>query len=308
MNFFSKLSYIYVFLCVTTVYTASGADRISVVRDVQYLEATRSEKLDIYMPADLSVSNMHPGFVCIHGGGWMNLSKSEGRSVEICTTLAKAGFVALSIDYKMGPGSWPTDLYDCKNAVRFLKSHAKEYNVDPSKIAVGGGSAGGHLALMVGFTAGEDQFEPADSVNLYPSISSNVQAVIDMYGPSSVCITNKTHANLPYDEREAKIAERLAVFGATSDQSDVLRLASPINYISEKSPPVLILHGSIDPNVELAQSINLSEKLKQYNVPYQLVIVKGAGHSFDFETWKQKPLVNDLRPLALGFLTKYLKL
>jgi|GEM_PF-4501479 len=140
MNYFSKLRYIILAIFVTTACSAGGADRINVVRDVQYLESTRSDKLDVYMPLDLSGSKIHPGFVCIHGGGWMNLSKSEGRSVEICTTLAKAGFVALSIDYKMGPGSWPTDLYDCKNAVRFLKAHAKEYNVDPSKIAVCGSS------------------------------------------------------------------------------------------------------------------------------------------------------------------------
>ncbi len=279
---------------------------IRVTRDVSYLGAGRTEKLDLYLPAKPAAGGLSPAFVCIHGGGWMNLSKSEGRSVEICTTLAKAGYVAVSIDYRMGPGSWPTNLFDCKNAVRFLRSHATEYQLDPDRIAVGGGSAGGHLAQMVGFTAGNPELEPVGAATPYPGVSSAVRAVVDMYGPSSVWITEKTHANQLPAERQAKLAERLAVFGAPDGTAEVLRVASPITHITKKSPPVLILHGVNDPNVELDQSRDLAAALKKQGIEHELVFVEGAGHSFDLETWNKQPLTRDLRPVVLAFLAKHL--
>lgn len=206
----------------------------------------------------------------------------------------------------MGPGSWPTNLFDCKNAVRFLRSHAAEYQLDPERIAVGGGSAGGHLAQMVGFTAGDPELEPVGAATSYPGVSSTVRAVVDMYGPSSVWITEKTHANQPPAERQAKVAERLAVFGATDGAAEVLRVASPITHVTKKSPPVLILHGLKDPNVELEQSRDLAAALEKQGVAHELIFVEGAGHSFDLETWNKQPLTRDLRPVVLAFLAKHL--
>ena len=287
------------------IQAATLAD-IRVMPDVSYLGAGRTEKLDLYLPVNPASGVRSPAFVCIHGGGWMNLSKSEGRSVEICTTLAKAGYVAVSIDYRMGPGSWPTNLFDCKNAVRFLRSHAAEYQLDPERIAVGGGSAGGHLAQMVGFTAGHPGLEPVGAATPYPGVSSAVRAVVDMYGPSSVWITEKTHANQPPAERQAKLAERLAVFGAPDGAAEVLRVASPVTHVTKKSPPVLILHGVNDPNVELDQSRDLAAALKKQGVEYELVFVEGVGHSFDLESWNKQPLARDLRPVVLAFLAKHL--
>ena len=181
----------------------------------------------------------------------------------------------------MGPGSWPTNLFDCKNAVRFLRSHAADHHLDPERIAVGGGSAGGHLALMVGFTIGEESLEPTGAGTPYPGVSSAVRAVVDMYGPSSVWITEKTHANQPPAERQTKLAERLAVFGAPDGAAAVLRVASPITHITKYSPPVLILHGLKDPNVEPEQSRDLAAALQKQGVAHELVFVEGAGHSFD---------------------------
>jgi acetyl esterase/lipase len=273
---------------------------------VSYLGAGRTEKLDVYLPAKPAPGVRSPAFVCIHGGGWMNLSKSEGRSVEICTTLAKAGYVTVSIDYRMGPGAWPTNLFDCKNAVRFLRAHAADYRLDPERIAVGGGSAGGHLAQLVGFTSGNLDLEPVGAATPYPGVSDTVRAVVDLYGPSSVWITEKTHANQPPAERQAKLAERLAVFGAADATANVLRVASPITHITNDSPPVLILHGLNDPNVELDQSRDLAAAQKSHGVAHELIFVEGAGHSFDLETWNKQPLSRDLRPVVLAFLAKHL--
>ena len=153
------------------------------IPDLAYLAPDRAEKLDLYLPVAPASGKRSPAVVWIHGGGWTGGVKTENRAKEICTTLAAAGYVAVSVDYKLGDGAWPTNLHDCKNAVRFLRAHAVKYQLDPDRIAVAGGSAGGHLALMVGFTGDQPEFEPAGAATPYPGVSSQVRAVIDLYGP-----------------------------------------------------------------------------------------------------------------------------
>src|SRR6185369_7588511 len=159
---------------------------VRVTPNLAYLAPDRAEKLDLYLPAPPPAGKLSPAVVWIHGGGWTGGTKDEARAKEICGTLANAGYVALSIDYKLGDGAWPTNLFDCKNAVRFLRTHASEYHVDPARIAVAGGSAGGHLALMVGFTAGKAELEPSGAATPYPGVSNAVRCVIDMYGPTDL--------------------------------------------------------------------------------------------------------------------------
>ena len=104
--------------------------------------------------------------------------KTENRAKEICTTLAAAGYVAVSVDHRLGAGAWPNNLPDCKNAVHFRRANAAKYQLDPDRIAGAGGSTGGHLALMVGFTGDQPEFEPTGVATPYPGISSKVRAVI----------------------------------------------------------------------------------------------------------------------------------
>ncbi len=162
----------------------SAADSaVRVLKDVPFLAPGRAEKLDIYLPPPPPAGELSAAVVWIHGGGWTGGTKNEARAQQICTTLVNAGYVALNVDYKLGDGAWPTNLHDCKNAVRFLRTRAAEWRIDPDRIAVAGGSAGGHLALMVGYTAGVPELEPAAP---YPGVSSAVRAVIDMYGISDL--------------------------------------------------------------------------------------------------------------------------
>src|ERR1043165_2549634 len=126
-----------------------AADSAGKVADLAYLTPDRAEKLDLYLPAPPAAGKLSPAVVWIHGGGWTGGTKDEARAKEICTTLAEAGYVAVSIDYKLGDGAWPTNLHDCKNAGRFLRAHAAEYHLDPERIGVAGGSAGRPRPLMV---------------------------------------------------------------------------------------------------------------------------------------------------------------
>jgi acetyl esterase/lipase len=275
------------------------------IPDLAYLAPDRAEKLDLYLPVAPAKGKLSPAVVWIHGGGWTGGVKTENRAKEICTTLAAAGYVAVSVDYKLGDGAWPTNLHDCKNAVRFLRAHAATYQLDPDRIAVAGGSAGGHLALMVGFTGDRPEFEPAGAATPYPGVSSQVRAVIDLYGPANL-LTRQEVDEKGTPTGKLRPAGPAKVFGPDDPTAPVYRRASPVTHVTKNSPPVLILHGRIDTTVDRAQSEELAGVLQHHGVPHEIVMVEGAGHTFDFETWNKKPLSRDLRPVALAFLAKYL--
>ena len=292
-------------LCVAARAAESVAAAPRMIPDLAYLAPDRAEKLDLYLPVAPAKGKLSPAVVWIHGGGWTGGVKTENRAKEICTTLAAAGYVAVSVDYKLGDGAWPTNLHDCKNAVRFLRAHAATYQLDPDRIAVAGGSAGGHLALMVGFTGDRPEFEPAGAATPYPGVSSQVRAVIDLYGPANL-LTRQEVDEKGTPTGKLRPAGPAKVFGTDDPTAPVYRRASPVTHVTKNAPPVLILHGRIDTTVDRAQSEELAGVLQRHGVPHEIVMVEGAGHTFDFETWNKKPLSRDLRPVALAFLAKYL--
>lgn len=287
---------------------ARAAETVATARmvaDVTYLTPDRAEKLDLYLPVPPTDGKLSPAVVWIHGGGWAGGVKTENRAKNICTTLADAGYVAVSVEYRLGDGAWPTNLHDCKNGVRFLRANAAKYGVDPERIAVAGGSAGGHLALMVGFTGDNPEFEPAGAATPYPGVSSRVRAVINMYGIANM-VTRQEVATDGAPTGKLRTVGPARVFGASDPAAPVYRAASPVTHVTKASPPVLILHGDLDTTVDRDQSHELARVLAQHGVPHELVMVEGAGHTFDFQMWGKKPLSRDLRPVALAFLAKHL--
>jgi acetyl esterase/lipase len=274
-----------------------------VIKDVAFLAPGRAEKLDVYLPAPPPAGKLSPAVVWIHGGGWVGGTKNEARAEEICGTLAEAGYVALSIDYKLGDGAWPTNLLDCKNAVRFLRAHAREYYVDPTRIGVAGGSAGGNLALMVAYTSGLRELEP---IGPYPGESNAVRCVIDMYGITNA-LTRQETAKDGTPTGQLRDAESPRVFGGPrATHAAVWRLGSPVTHIKAGSPPTLVLHGHADTTVDYRQSEELVRVLQANGVEHEVVYLDGIGHTFYWQTWEKKPLPRDLRPLALAFLAKHL--
>ncbi len=291
---------------VSTAPAAPAASALRVITDVTYLAPDRAEKLDLYLPPKPAGEKgaLAPGFVWIHGGGWISGKKDEARGKEVCTTLANAGYVAVSIDYKLGAGSWPQCLLDSKNAVRFLRAHAKEYGIDPDRIAVGGGSAGGHLALMVGFTVGKKEFEPDAT---YAGVSDTVRAIVNLYGPADLPMSPPApDAPAATSGMRKLMADSLAVFGAKTYDAEVLRLASPTIYAAKGMPPVLTFHGRADTTVDYDQSVTLNQVLTERGVEHEFVSLDGVGHSFDLEKSGTRPLPRDLRPVVLAFLAKHL--
>jgi len=230
--------------------------------DFTFLEKTRKEKLDVYIPSG-EWRNNRPAVLFIHGGGFKIGDKAEYRSASVCADLARAGYVAVSCNYvlstKENPGAWPQNIADCREAVRWMRQNAKDLGIDPQRIAVAGGSAGGYLALMVGLT---DE-KPELGGNPKATISSKVSAVIDMYGVT----TCESHGK-----------EMLVNLGAEAD-----KIFSPMTYVTSKSVPIMILHGTADKTVDIKESRILEVALIKNKVDYNFVEIEEAEHTFDLQ-------------------------
>jgi acetyl esterase/lipase len=263
---------------------------VQVEKDVPYLGASAAEKLDLYRPEKLDPGRRYPAIVIIHGGGWTGGSKGDAREQNFATTLVLAGYICVSIDYTLATpqrSTWPQNLYQCKSAVQFLRQNARRYQIDPKHIGVMGGSAGGHLSLMVGLTSVTGSFAPPGP---YGHVSSRVQAVADFYGPSDLATVFPD----PCCE---------TMFGVKWTEKPALwEQASPINYVTRRAPPVLVIHGTEDATVPISQSELLLKKLEAEGVPHQYLRVSGAGHSFDLQ-----PPQQDLRAAVIAFFDKYLQ-
>jgi acetyl esterase/lipase len=271
------------------------AGDVQVIGNVPFLGPGRKEMLDLYLPETARGSRRFPAVVIIHGGGWIAGDKAARRERNIGTTLARAGYVCASINYRLAAKRdpnftrhlatvWPGNLHDCKTAVRFLRKYADRYHVDPRRIGAIGGSAGGHLTAMLGLTGPGDGLDPKGP---YGEFSCRVQAIVPMYGAH----------DLVARAREKKLWETM-----TAPQRELCRSASPVTYASKDDPPTLILHGTADTTVPVSQSELLHKALKRAGVSAQLVIVKGARHSFHLQ-----PPQRDLRAVVIGFFDEHLK-
>jgi len=276
---------------------------VVIEKDVAYLETRRAERLDLYRPETRARDVRSPAVVIIHGGGWTGGDKGGSREFNIGTTLAKAGYVAASINYWLGEARrWPTNLMDCKNAVRFLRANAARYGIDADRIGVIGGSAGGHLALMVAYTAGDSALEPAAP---YPGVSSGVRAVVDMYGPTNL-LTRQTTDKEGNPTGRVRLDSHLLASRA-EDDADAWKAASPVSRVRRDVPPTLILHGTADTTVDRDQSKELAAALARVGAVHELRLIPGVGHTFDLQTWERKPMPVDLGPVVVAFLDRHVR-
>jgi acetyl esterase/lipase len=184
-------------------------------------------------------------------------------------TFAEKGYVAASISYRLVKvAAFPAAVEDAKCAVRWMRANAAELHVDPNRIGVIGGSAGGYLSLMVGYTAGDKRFEGNGG---HEDVSSAVQAVVDLYGP--------TDFDMPAGYANKTVADFLGKRAA--EEPELFRLASPINYVSVHCPPTFVLHGTIDSTVPVEQSDMLVQKLEELEVPHWYDRLEGWPHTMD---------------------------
>ena len=262
---------------------------VKTIRNLEYCnnDGKRVILLDLYLPT-IEAKKPLPVVMWIHGGGWSKGSKENCPLIW----LAAEGYAVASIEYRLVPeATWPTQIDDCRVALRWLRTNAVKFNLDPERIAASGGSAGGHLAALLG-TADAPKQE---------NVSSRVQAVAEWYGPSDLlAMPNNQPAPDKTDADLAKTNGARMLGGIVKDRPEIAKQASAIFHVSKDDPPFLIIHGDKDPQVPLAQSEKLHAQLKETGVPSTLHIVKDGGHGGKgFDT-------PELRTLVLEFFKKNL--
>lgn len=220
-------------------------------------------QLDIYKRKGLGRNA--PVLVFIHGGAWVKGKRQDYLPYLI--DFAEKGYITVTVSYRLSSVSpFPAAVEDVKCAIRWIRNHARKYGMDPARIGVVGGSAGGHLAMMLGYTD-DDQF----TQECPDSVSSRVNAIVDFYGPVDL--------TTPYATSTKSVIQFL---GDTYENNPGLYIeASPKSYISSDDPPTLIFQGTIDSLVPYSQSDSLAIWLSQAGVAHQYHKLKGWPHTMD---------------------------
>lgn len=210
-----------------------------------------------------------PAVLCIHGGGF-RAGTRESYDV-LCNKLAERGYVAATITYRLAPAhKFPAAVHDTKAAVRWLRANAAKYGINPDRIGVTGGSAGGHLAQFLGVTANVPQFE-GDGGNA--DQSSTVTCVVNVYGPSDF---TKSYG------KSVDAHEVLPLwFGGDLTTHRALHIqGSPLYWVTPNAAPTLCIHGTEDKYVAHEQAVWLIDRLQAATVEAELLTLEGAGHGF----------------------------
>jgi acetyl esterase/lipase len=246
-------------------------DTVVLERDVEYGKAGDQHLfLDVVRPKKAS-DRPRPVVVFIHGGGWGGGDKRDTLGT-LLVAADRHDYIGFAVNYRLsGEAPWPAQINDCKTAIRWIKSQAATYHLDPEKVAVWGHSAGGHLVALLGTTGKIGAF---DGTNGLRDVSLRVTCVVDWAGPTDFL-------NWPADgmstNRNSGLCKMLG--GTLREARDVACVASPVTHVSSDAAPFLIMHGTQDMLVPITQAETLATALEKANVPVTFVRLAGGGHS-----------------------------
>ena len=253
----------------------AARSEVEVRLDQSYADnANPKQMVDLYLPKKRNGDKPLPVVALIHGGGWVNGDRKGYAAAAI--QLARTGdYAAVGVGYRLTKEArWPEQIYDCKAAIRWIRGHAKEFNLDGAHIAVWGSSAGGHLSSLLG-TSG-DVKELEGGIGPFKSESSRVSCVVNLCGPEDF-----TKA-LMFDKDGKPIVKDDAVIGllgGTYEEKHAEAVAaSPLTYVTKDDPPFLNIQGTDDKRVAFANAEWIHEALKKAGVPSLLVPIKNGGH------------------------------
>jgi acetyl esterase/lipase len=246
-----------------------------------------TQKLDVCLPPDQTAAV--PAVLMIHGGGWRSGSRSA--QTNVCAFLARQGVAAIIADYRLSTGApgttWPAQFQDVQLALRWIRAHAAEYGIDPSRICAEGDSAGAHLALMLGVVPGIDK---GDMQAFLPNVSPHATCVIAISAPSDLlemaALKPQLVANL-LGHQDAAVMQ-----AEERDASPALR-ARPGGAV-----PTLLVHGLQDPAVPFSQATEMQAALQRSGAPAWLIAHPG-GHGLNGLTGQQP---RALLKLIAGFV------
>jgi len=288
-------SLLWIAFATQTLVAQIASPPIDIVRNVTYGKAGDvSLLLDVYRPKTMPATPL-PAIVWIHGGAWEFGDKEK----PMAGWMAAYGYFVVSINYRLAPQyKFPAALEDCKCAVRWVRANAATMRVNPDRIGVWGGSAGGHLAAMVGLTPSVKEFEGNAG---HADQSSAVEAVCSFFGPADFVTSAQRHPNM---------GDPLVRFlgGTFAAIPDVYRKASPVTFVNAKAPPFLIIHGEADSTVPISQSEALDSALRKAGVDVTFIRVAKAEHGFTpVNGGPISPSFQEIQQKVVAFFNKHLK-
>ena len=241
-------------------------DDLEAIKNVTYKTVGDVDlQLDIYKKKGLEAPA--PTMVFIHGGAWKKGKRQDYLPYMI--DYAQKGYVTVTLSYRLsGVAKFPAAAQDVNCGIKWVKQHAAEYDIDPERMVLIGGSAGGHLSLLLGYGGDETLFNQ-DCKEL--GTDSKVKAIVDFYGPVDI--------TTPYAITTEQV---LSFMGATYEEiPEMYKLASPSTFISTDDPPTLIFQGTIDSLVPVSQSDSLASWLDKAGVDHDYHRLKGWPHTMD---------------------------
>ncbi len=252
---------------------ANGQDtsRITFLPDIEYVKRDgRSYRLDICKPKKLT--SKVPAIVLTHGGGFRKGSKKDLRSE--CVALAQMGYVGVAVDYRLTDvAPYPAQIDDVQYAVRWIRAHADQYFVDPTKLGSLGGSAGGYLATMLGVR------DTRDAAGGLLEFSSQVQVVIDRSG-IPMDATNPATLPDPNGPFKNSFSEIAATYLKGYTQTpELIREISTVTYVTGKSAPLLAVHSVNDQLAPIANAYAIVNALKTQGVEARVESFQGVGNA-----------------------------
>ncbi len=245
--------------------------------------------LDVFMP---SQKTNGLGLILVLSNGWTSGRDIPNYWMKLFVDPPKErGYTIFAVAHGSQPKyTIPENILDVKRAVRFIRHHAADYGIDPNRLGIYGGSAGGQLSLMIGLTGADGDAKSADAVEREPS---RVAAVGEFYGPTDFLNYGRTGKDVlqggrlaglkaPFDFTEFD-AETQSFYAITDLERirEIGREISPINYVHADAPPTMIIHGDADTAVPLQQSQIMARALDKAGVKNKLIVVPGSGHGWD---------------------------
>ena len=247
---------------------------VEVIRHLSYRDNIgERNQLDIYRPRQIPEGGC-PVLLQIHGGAWVVGDKGH-QALPLMSLLASRGWICVAVNYRLSPSvSFPAHIEDCKAALAWVRECGKEYGMNPDFVAVTGGSAGGHLAALMGVTANNKQLQPG-----FEDADTSVQACLPMYGVYDMIGRYGQHPNreLAIDFIAGKV-----IHTRLEDNPELWDLASPIAQIHPDAPPFLIMHGERDSLAPVSEALMFTEKLRAVaNNPVVYIELEGTDHAWE---------------------------
>lgn len=240
-----------------------------------------SQVMDIYYPDADTLQTPRPWMVFIHGGGWAGGTKDNILSNSFLSTLQNlidSGVVCVTVKYRLASSTAVpaktsfNSVVDCKDAARFLLKNAEYYNLDKKKYGIWGGSAGGHLSLVTALAP--DEYFPGDTSlsDFHPEYKC-----VASFFPFTSCLNSDLRPNSIFED--GSLFYRL-LGGSVADEPELAYMLSPAEFLSESTPPIMLLHGENDKTLPIINSYYMMEVAEEVGADVELLVVENGGHSF----------------------------